>query len=67
MECFHADCVDVYNSLASGARNDGLYQIWPRGARAPFTVQCTFNSEGLWTEVQRREDGGTSFQVYNTH
>ena len=55
--------MDVYNSLASGARNDGLYEIWPGGVEKPFKVQCTFDSEGLWTEIQRREDGGTNFQV----
>ena len=60
---FVSDCVDVYNSLASGARNDGLYEIWPGGFEKPFQVQCTFDSEGLWTEIQRREDGGTNFQV----
>lgn len=58
-----SDCVDVYNSLTTGARNDGLYEIWPDGTVKPFKVQCTFDSDGLWTEIQRREDGGTHFQV----
>ncbi len=60
---FPADCVDVYNAQTTGARNDGIYEIWPDGAERPFSVQCTFDSEGLWTEIQRRQDGGTSFQV----
>ena len=58
-----ADCVDVYNAIPSGARNDGIYEIWPVGADLPFKVQCTFDSEGLWTEIHRREDGATNFQV----
>ena len=62
-DCFVTDCVDVYNSLAAGGRNDGIYEIWPDTADKPFRVYCTFDSEGLWTEIHRREDGGTNFQV----
>ena len=57
------DCVDVYNSFGSGNRNDGVYEIWPHNAPEPFKVYCTFDSEGLWTEIQKRMDGGTDFQV----
>ncbi|KAM9501001.1 angiopoietin-related protein 3-like isoform 2-T2 [Clarias gariepinus] len=54
---FPRDCGEVFNG---GEKTSGLYPIKPNGSQ-PFLALCEFTEEGVFTIIQRRQDGLVDF------